>query len=164
MEELIKLQTDNKNQITRGLTNFKKSPKDRLTEAYCQIRLETLDQQWKWFTDNHLSIVKSSDLEDDCYKKYVEEEIYEETEDIYIEYKSMLRCTLNKLSPVSLESCKQNSNSATNVHTHSSVKLPEICIPKFSGKYSEWATFKDMFTSLIHCNNSLENVQKLQII
>ncbi|KAL0858718.1 hypothetical protein ABMA27_011195 [Loxostege sticticalis] len=164
MEELIKLQTDNKNQITRGLTNFKKSPKERLTEAYCQIRLETLDQQWKWFTDNHLAIVKSADLEDDCYKKYVEEEIYEETEDIYIEYKSMLRCTLNKLSPVSLESSKQNSNSASNVYTHSSVKLPEICIPKFSGKYSEWATFKDMFTSLIHCNNSLENVQKLHYL
>ncbi|KAL0809310.1 hypothetical protein ABMA28_011521 [Loxostege sticticalis] len=164
MEELIKLQTDNKNQITRGLTNFKKSPKERLTEAYCQIRLETLDQQWKWFTDNHLAIVKSADLEDDCYKKYVEEEIYEETEDIYIEYKSMLRFTLNKFTPVYLESCKQNSNSATNVHTHSSVKLPEICIPKFSGKYSEWATFKDMFTSLIHCNNSLENVQKLHYL
>lgn len=40
-------------------------------------------------------------------------------------------------------------------------KLPQINVPPFSGRYSEYQTFVGLFNSLIHNNNSLEKIQKL---
>ena len=44
------------------------------------------------------------------------------------------------------------------------VKLPKISIPVFSGLYTEWTTFRDLFVSLIHKNESLDQVQKLHYL
>ncbi|XP_054717382.1 uncharacterized protein LOC129226778 [Uloborus diversus] len=41
------------------------------------------------------------------------------------------------------------------------VKLPEIPLPVFSGKYDEWSTFKVQFTNLIINNDHLNDTQKL---
>ncbi|CAH2101263.1 unnamed protein product [Euphydryas editha] len=41
----------------------------------------------------------------------------------------------------------------------SRVKLPEIKIPFFSGKYSEWQKFRDLFVGLLHINKSLDEAQ-----
>jgi len=40
------------------------------------------------------------------------------------------------------------------------VKLAPIEIPKFSGIYSEWKPFFDMFTALVHSNDKIDDVQK----
>ncbi|XP_028176994.1 uncharacterized protein LOC114364858 [Ostrinia furnacalis] len=164
MEELIRLQSDVRSQISRGLVNFKKSPKERLSEAYCQTRLENLEQKWESFINNHAAIVRQADSDNELYKLYADEDIYENTEDTYIEFKSVLRFALSKLCPpVSSESGKSVNVTASNGNSNA-VKLPKICIPQFSGKYSEWQTFKDMFTSLIHGNDSLGNVEKLHYL
>lgn len=44
------------------------------------------------------------------------------------------------------------------------IRLPKLNLPTFSGKYEEWFPFRDSFNSLIHTNNSLSNVQKLQYL
>ena len=43
----------------------------------------------------------------------------------------------------------------------SEIKLPQIQIPIFNGKYEEWSSFRDLFTSMIVNNGSLSDVQKL---
>lgn len=40
------------------------------------------------------------------------------------------------------------------------VKLPVIEIPSFNGKLTKWRPFINSFNALIHCNNSLSNIQK----
>ncbi|GBN49059.1 hypothetical protein AVEN_190180-1 [Araneus ventricosus] len=42
-----------------------------------------------------------------------------------------------------------------------SVKLPDIPLPQFSGKYEEFGDFKSQFVSLIEDNDGLSNTQKL---
>ncbi|GBN41377.1 hypothetical protein AVEN_182075-1 [Araneus ventricosus] len=42
-----------------------------------------------------------------------------------------------------------------------SVKLPDIPLPQFSGKYEEFGNFKSQFISLIEDNDGLSNTQKL---
>ncbi|GBN11019.1 hypothetical protein AVEN_263292-1 [Araneus ventricosus] len=42
-----------------------------------------------------------------------------------------------------------------------SVKLPDIPLPQFSGKYEEFGNFKSQFISLIEDNDGLTNTQKL---
>lgn len=44
------------------------------------------------------------------------------------------------------------------------VKLPETSLPSFSGEYEDWLSFKDEFISLIHQQDDLTNVQKLQYL
>lgn len=44
------------------------------------------------------------------------------------------------------------------------VKLPRIELTPFSGKYEDWATFHDLFNSLIHTNGSIADVQKLHYL
>ncbi|GBN32998.1 hypothetical protein AVEN_86510-1 [Araneus ventricosus] len=42
-----------------------------------------------------------------------------------------------------------------------SVKLPDIPLPQFSGKYEEFGNFKSQFISLVEDNDGLTNTQKL---
>ncbi|XP_043474287.1 uncharacterized protein LOC122506260 [Leptopilina heterotoma] len=52
-------------------------------------------------------------------------------------------------------------HSLSDVNSVSShVKLPTINIPTFSGAFESWLNFRDTYSSLIHENNSLSNVQK----
>ena len=45
-----------------------------------------------------------------------------------------------------------------------SLKLPKIALPTFSGKYSEWTPFFDLFQNTVDCNISLNDIQKLQYL
>ena len=44
------------------------------------------------------------------------------------------------------------------------IKLPQASLPKFSGKFEDWLSFKDPFTSMIHDQDDLNNVEKLQYL
>ncbi|XP_033213814.1 uncharacterized protein LOC117170880 [Belonocnema kinseyi] len=44
------------------------------------------------------------------------------------------------------------------------VKLPVATLPTFSGRYAEWLAFRDSFTSLIHDQTDLTNVEKLKYL
>ncbi|XP_026478310.1 uncharacterized protein LOC113384766 [Ctenocephalides felis] len=44
------------------------------------------------------------------------------------------------------------------------VNLPDIVLPTFSGKFSEWTAFIDLYNSLIHTNAKLSDVQKLHYL
>lgn len=62
------------------------------------------------------------------------------------------------------ESClerKENSNSSI---INQTVSLPQISLPKFDGSVENWASFHDVFVSLIDKNLSLSSVQKLQYL
>lgn len=43
-------------------------------------------------------------------------------------------------------------------------KLPDISLPEFKGKYSEWPTFSDLLKSLIIDNFKLSDVERLHYL
>ncbi|XP_071053586.1 uncharacterized protein [Onthophagus taurus] len=45
-----------------------------------------------------------------------------------------------------------------------SVRLPVIDLPKFKGEYETWLEFRDIFESLIHNNNAINNIQKFHYL
>lgn len=69
---------------------------------------------------------------------------------------------------------EQNSPNVTNNAVHNNavqsakpqfnVKLPEINLPTFSGKHTEWLPFFDVFQNLIHNNQSLDDCQKFHYL
>lgn len=46
----------------------------------------------------------------------------------------------------------------------SELKLPNINIPRFSGKYEDWLSFNSYFDSVIHSNPNLTNAQKFHYL
>lgn len=156
MEGLINVEKNIKNSTEKGLVNFKKIPKERLTFEYVEIRLEKLEQQWSSFMDNNSKLYEN--YEKLQSSNYVSENIYYEPEETFITYKSLMKTVINNKPKVS------GTTEFTSKASAQSVKLPKIPIPIFSGRYSEWTTFRDFFQSLIHNNKTLDNVQKLHYL
>lgn len=61
-------------------------------------------------------------------------------------------------------SASVQADRASDTSRSSSSKLPTIDIPTFSGEYTQWHNFKDMFTNIVHLNNRLSNVQKMNYL
>ncbi|KAJ0169499.1 hypothetical protein K1T71_015086 [Dendrolimus kikuchii] len=154
----FKLQENILGQIVKSKSNFKKTPKERLNLCYVETRLDNLEQHWTDFTSNDQRIVMEFKKEELEVSSYVLNDIYNSAEEYYIEYKALLKDQLRKLNPESV------SDKCSTGQQQLSVKLPKIEIPKFSGKYAEWASFRNLFTSLIHKNGNIDNVQKLHYL
>ena len=65
------------------------------------------------------------------------------------------------LSPLSMsqQDASQNSTKASN-----KTKLPKLILPKFTGDPTKWTTFWDSFSSAIHANDELNEVDKFQYL
>uniref|UniRef100_A0A2H1WI74 SFRICE_041182 n=1 Tax=Spodoptera frugiperda TaxID=7108 RepID=A0A2H1WI74_SPOFR len=161
MEGQINVLKDLQSVMTKALASYKKSPKDRLTVEYIETRLELLENDWSLFKDTKSQLYKNYKLEDVIQKVA---DIYDTTEDTYITYKCAMKSALNKLKAKEAIVQQGSESNKMSRATSSLVKLPKISIPTFSGKYSEWTTFYDLFTSLVHNNPSLDNVQKMHYL
>src|SRR5277367_1523036 len=79
-------------------------------------------------------------------------------EDKYIRVKAALRTSIIKHSPaLTVVPVAAESSSA-------SVQLPKISLPTFTGKYTEWSSFCDLFNAMVHHRSNLTSVQKLQYL
>lgn len=161
MEGIINVQNSLCKSIEKGLINFKKSPKDRITIEYLETRLENLERDWQLFHLNNTKLYENYPLSDIEKSSYGEEDLYDKTEDTYILYKSTMKTEIKRLLLVQRQCVK---DVVENEPSSSFVKLPKISIPIFSGKYSEWPTFRDLFVSLVDKNKALDNVQKLHYL
>ena len=84
-----------------------------------------------------------------------QEEDRDTFEDIYYSVKA----TIHKfVSTSTSQAISQISSVSSN---NDQIKLPEIQIPTFYGKYEDWKNFHDIFTSIIHDNKKIPDVQKL---
>ncbi|CAK1592270.1 unnamed protein product [Parnassius mnemosyne] len=162
MEADLRILMDLKSQIERSRVNFKKSSKERITPIFIEIRLEALEKQFGKFSEKHTGLISKYEPNELNKTTYIKEDLYQALYDTYLNYKVELKSTLSKfkndiVSPSCSETSKQSMKS-------SCVKLPKISIPKFSGKYTEWSTFRDLFISLIQNNETLDDVQRLHYL
>nr|CAI5867743.1 unnamed protein product [Callosobruchus analis] len=61
-------------------------------------------------------------------------------------------------------SCAAGNTENSSAKFHSSPQLSSIPVPKFNGNLDDWLSFGDTFISLIHTNNSLDNIQKFHFL
>lgn len=164
MEKQITMQEDVYKRIIKAQSNFKKSPRDRVTIAYLETRLESLEQLWQQFLKGHQTIIKTLDAETMEGSPYITEDQYDTAMELYIDYKCALKEGLLKLNESKKAEITTKSASCSQAPKHTHVKLPKIVIPTFSGLYTEWMTFRDLFQSLIHNNDDIDDVQKLHYL
>ncbi|XP_049882518.1 uncharacterized protein LOC126378330 [Pectinophora gossypiella] len=60
-------------------------------------------------------------------------------------------------------SSKSNNTSQTNSHGNT-VKLPPLKIPSFNGDPNKWLEFRDMYLSLIHNNDTIDDISKFHYL
>ncbi|KAL0810400.1 hypothetical protein ABMA28_010544 [Loxostege sticticalis] len=158
MNALVQYQEEIHNRIVKAQIHFQKSPKERITQQYVEGKLELLEQMWFRFSSCHTELMQSFSTE--VFKSdYFQNDVYDMTEEVYFEYRVALKTVLGQLiSEITVPVASASSNCGSK---GCEIKLPKVSIPTFSGKYSEWNTFRDLFNSLINKNQNLDNVQKL---
>ncbi|XP_045509321.1 uncharacterized protein LOC123704872 [Colias croceus] len=160
-ENYFKLQDDLASKIVKGKTNLKKSPKERMTLSYLETRLENLESQWNEFHNTHRKIVYEMKREEFQRTEYNKSEMYDTVEEEYLNYKTLLK---EQISEFKVKHNNLSVSSNCQEPRKVFVKLPEIALPSFSGQYSDWTNYKDLFLSLIHNNSSLDDVQRLHYL
>lgn len=128
MEGLIKVQKDLKITIEKGLSNFKKSPRDRLSLEYIETRLEGLEKHWTSFFENNAKLYAISEPGKLEQSDYFTKEMYDQTEEVYFTYKSQMKAMLNKY----LDTCKQTEQQGVPIVPHnqlSCLKFPFLYFP-----------------------------------
>ncbi|KAJ0169568.1 hypothetical protein K1T71_014753 [Dendrolimus kikuchii] len=110
-----------KGHIEKGLVNFKKSPKERITDNYIETRLEILESQWQNFSTKYEIVVGECE-ETDLYD-FFKEDVYEKVYETYVTYKVELKDALSGLT--SHSSNKKSCNvSPDNFRKHHSLLHP----------------------------------------
>ncbi|XP_054720795.1 uncharacterized protein LOC129230420 [Uloborus diversus] len=120
------------------------------TEIGCKVEhVQALKTKFEQLKLDYYSVLKDEELDEN-------EEIFidleEELEKIEVALKRKFKQLNNNISR-SFNDAPPNSTI--------SIRLPEISLPKFNGKYEEWFLFKEQFNSIINSNSSLSDSQKL---
>ncbi|XP_045762990.1 uncharacterized protein LOC123865799 [Maniola jurtina] len=165
LTSLIKGQQELFEQLRKAERNLRKANQEmRSKYSYLTARMEALDKLGDAFSQNHLEIVANASTEQTLQLPYFKDDMQDNFQEFYIQYKALLKEYITLANPTTMTTKTASSTSTvTNVNSLE-VKLPRIELPKFSGKYTEWQSFFDMFVSLIHENTTLAPVQKLHYL
>ncbi|XP_065370933.1 uncharacterized protein LOC135963086 [Calliphora vicina] len=150
--------------IERVSTTFQAKPKDAFSRGYLQTILEDLESSFKSFKDGHDQlndmVRESSIAEKDV--PYLSTNTFYKCYDIYISLKTNILDLLFELDSPQTPTVHASTFAATsrNESFCAGARLPKIDLPTFSGDYLEWISYRDMFKTLVHQNNSLTKVQK----
>ena len=127
-------------------TKEKKSPAT-LTAPYYEARLKLLERYFNEMYERHqtLSAYAEEKKEHDYFKK----NYFVAAEDAYVEALADINSEIERLRVPSSVAPKSNSSSNNFSNPTDHVKVPRVTLPIFSGKPSEWESFKQRFSSLI---------------
>lgn len=168
IDELLIMQSSLIEQMTKFVSNTKKTAIPKRTHGYYLSRVNGWHDLWQQFRSNEekIALIKT---EDDLDKTYFSEDHYSIQEALYYEFKGELIDYVEKFEKLEKAhdpTTSPNSTAQSDTReTHSThTNLPRISLPKFSGDYNEWIAYRDLYLSVIHQNTNLENVQKFHYL
>lgn len=78
--------------------------------------------------------------------------------------KILLEQYIDELKPQTSRSIPDPNATQTGLSARCDVQLPRMALPTFSGNYTEWMSFSDIFRSAVDANTTLTDAQKLQYL
>ncbi|XP_076384568.1 uncharacterized protein LOC143263623 [Megalopta genalis] len=88
----------------------------------------------------------------------------EEFETAYFDLIDQVEIVIARATPEQSRITTNSPISAQTADTAINIRLPTLQLPSFDGNYSDWVKFKDTFTSVIHENNSLTDIQRFHYL
>lgn len=167
-EELIIEQDEIYTKMKKFMENYRKDGPARKTLPNLEKRVFNIQNYWDEFraNDKALSRLKTQKI---MKLDYFTKDRYTEVEEFYISSISEIEALkISKFSETQSNSQSTISNPDIRNRPNggiqkAEIKLPKIELPKFSGNYSEWPGYHDLFRSLVH-NSRLSNVEKLHYL
>ena len=159
MEDLLLEQKANFHSLARFMENFKKLGKANITEAGVRSRLALLATYWERCRAAHLGIEKLASAEDRTRVEYFTAAQFGTAEEQYLAMSDYLHEYLARFVGSAGAAAAPAAGEYAN-----SLKLPLIELPKFSGNYTEWQSFRDLFESIVVDNRTLSQVQRLHYL
>lgn len=157
----ISQQKNNGDVIRKFTTNTNKTGKDNQTKGFLTGRKHLLNKYWNKFEAAHDIIISFPDQKQ-IDQEYLEEDIYSEVELIYTTSLGLINDALLALETANLvPGIAQHDNNQINPTNNGQIKLPAIILPTFTGDFTQWNSFHDLFDSLVVKNIALSNVNKL---
>ena len=164
VRNLLIAQAETIDSLKRVLVNFKKLAKANITLSKTQGRLETLQELWTSCRAMHVKLLQSTTPEEQKTMSYFINQDFLVAEEIFNETSDVLRETISRFKVNQAPSFDRSADSSFRDSNNNHFQLPRISLPKFSGKFSEWESFKNTFESLVANNDSLSNTQKFHYL
>lgn len=143
-------------QIKADAEYFTKSAENKRREAFVTGRIKELEANYVEAKAAHLKIISAKE-ESTLKEKYFADEIFIKLKIAFLDYLGELNETLN-------EETKGDANTSITQDKSIDIKLRRIELPPFTGGYEQWRPFYELYTSLIHSNQSLSDIQKLHYL
>ena len=157
LKKLTALQMSRTAEIESTRVRLVAKPRDSLDKTVVQARLDSVREIWAEIRRIHSEIIVRDDTDTDAYvpDKWFDriKDVFENAEEDFL----LLLAFFNK-SVVDVSFSEAGSESSR------VAKLPKIPLPKFSGKEEDWASFCDLFTTLVHNITGLSDAIKLQYL
>ena len=163
MKKLNKRRGTHKMQIT----NFHKFIEDSTLQGPDQIRVMVRLDKFKASFVDFDEVSDNLEIFDEDHDHASERfQIEEQYLDLVAEAEHLIKKALSTTPQVSVNNVNYETirEHLTSTVTKRRIKLPEASLPKFSGKYEDWLSFEDAFTSMIHNQTDLNNIEKLQYL
>ena len=152
-------------QLKRVLINFKKLPKANLTLPKTEGRLANLEKLWEKCESLHVRISQTATQEEIETSSYFRTDEFLTAEDAYLDAADHIQDVLGKLRGNNVLPTRRGNDSSIHGSDGGTImQLPRIGLPKFSGKSTEWESFRGMYESLVAQSDVLTNVQKLHYL
>ena len=132
-----------------------------MNRGSAKARLEGLETTYSIFFQNHEKILVLPGVTQE--HDYFTHSVFQLTEETYFDRKGEFLQFLEETQfALVAKPVDQNNSQVSEVSQALNLSrfLPKIDIPKFSGKYSEWENFRDIFKSIIGDNSDASSVLK----
>ncbi|XP_070515866.1 uncharacterized protein [Cardiocondyla obscurior] len=159
MEALIEDQRELQGRMSRTVANVKKVCAARRTGPMLASAIVALDKKWDRFEERHDQL-RRSHWEALKVHEYHLSSVIDVAEGVYLDQ----RAELLKMQEDLTADRVVDRPPRTVVPAPPRTTLPKIEIPKFSGRFEEWPSFRDLFQTLIVENIALANVTKLHYL
>ncbi|XP_062713979.1 uncharacterized protein LOC134290792 [Aedes albopictus] len=116
------------------------------------VRLEYLVTLWNDVNETQLEL---ESLDDESLDEYLK--VRTDFESSFFHVKGFLLSVTKPTDPASPTASRSPAQAPP---TSSSVRLPDVKLPVFSGQLENWLNFHDLFVSLVHSSHELSNIQK----
>ncbi|XP_043472974.1 uncharacterized protein LOC122505428 [Leptopilina heterotoma] len=164
LQQLINQQLRNIETLKRHCSSANRAvSNDHMTLSALNNRLRLITQIWDVCVGSDGIIQNTRKDEVD---PYFDENIFESAEEYFLEFNDHILREVTRFERLEYQEISQRVSTTPQASTPrlQSTPLPTINIPKFSGRLTDWATFRDYFNSLIIQNPSLDNLQKLHFL
>ncbi|XP_024876474.1 uncharacterized protein LOC112457561, partial [Temnothorax curvispinosus] len=166
METLLEGQSMRFRVIERALDNFKKLGRKNLTAAKIRNQIQTLKEDWEEAKGGHRALLAAVPVAERPGYEYFQSLRFEATQEMYQTASDHMAECLEELEPYvpPNQSFSFGQQSPGFSSAYSISHLPPMKLPPFDGKYEEWESFRDRFTSLILNNKDLSNFTRMHYL